>query len=311
MDLLEESSLIDLSVQPATVKKYKKQLVMFAKYIKGRGIRINSYEKLDINLYRYINVNYKFLNSRGNRQKMVNLVCAIMFYCPALHVKFSLSQRALRGWDKAVPAAVRKPMTYDIMFLLSVKLGFLGFLEDGIQLLLSFECYLRFSEAARLRVKDVIFPGHTALKPIRGKHPSWGAVYLFDTKTKKYDLVYIRDAVVMKVLRYLCAGKSRHENIFSSSNSKFNKNLRLAINLLQLAMDFTSHCCRHGGATHDFVKGEPFADIKQRGRWASDKSLKRYLNTGAALALTICLPYELQKLVDMYLLHPLVWLNIT
>ena len=42
-------------------------------------------------------------------------------------------------------------------------------------------------------------------------------------------------------------------------------------------VDVVLYRMRHGGAFHDIVNGQrPVLEVKKRGRWANDKSLKRY-----------------------------------
>ena len=45
----------------------------------------------------------------------------------------------------------------------------------------------------------------------------------------------------------------------------------------------TPYCLRHGGASHDALTGRrTLSEIKDRGRWLSDKSLQRYKKAAAA-----------------------------
>ena len=50
--------------------------------------------------------------------------------------------------------------------------------------------------------------------------------------------------------------------------------------LLELGLGKESpslYTLRHGGASHDLLAGlRPVAEVKERGRWVSDKSLRRY-----------------------------------
>ena len=45
----------------------------------------------------------------------------------------------------------------------------------------------------------------------------------------------------------------------------------------------TPNCLRHGGASHDALTGRrTLSEIKDRGRWLSDKPLRRYKKAAAA-----------------------------
>ena len=55
-------------------------------------------------------------------------------------------------------------------------------------------------------------------------------------------------------------------------------------------LNFTLYGNRHGGATHQRLLGVPMADIKKRGRWRSDNSLRRYEKATSVLAQAAKLP---------------------
>jgi hypothetical protein len=50
--------------------------------------------------------------------------------------------------------------------------------------------------------------------------------------------------------------------------------------LLLLKQSKPGHSLRHGGATHDYLKGMPFDDVMVRGRWAVTKSAVHYIQQG-------------------------------
>jgi hypothetical protein len=50
---------------------------------------------------------------------------------------------------------------------------------------------------------------------------------------------------------------------------------------------FTPHSFRHGGATADLQAGVPLDQVVLRGRWASLKSARRYLQTALAHSLAV------------------------
>jgi hypothetical protein len=57
------------------------------------------------------------------------------------------------------------------------------------------------------------------------------------------------------------------------------------ITSLRLNTRYVPHSCRHGGATALYMAGVPIETILHRGRWASTKSARYYVQSGEALLL--------------------------
>ena len=72
--------------------------------------------------------------------------------------------------------------------------------------------------------------------------------------------------------------------LFPFSPAVFRKALRRACGELQLSSAYTPHSLRHGGATywHNNL-GRSMEDIMHRGRWASSKSARLYVQQGPAV----------------------------
>lgn len=56
------------------------------------------------------------------------------------------------------------------------------------------------------------------------------------------------------------------------------------------------HSLRHGGATHDFIRGMTIEWIMFRGRWASSKSARHYIQSGRAVMLSTAVPAAMAAL---------------
>ena len=67
--------------------------------------------------------------------------------------------------------------------------------------------------------------------------------------------------------------------------TQLNVLLRRAGRLAGLTMVWTAHCARAGWATELYLQGLPFGELRERGRWRSDQSLRIYIDTVSAMAL--------------------------
>jgi integrase len=71
----------------------------------------------------------------------------------------------------------------------------------------------------------------------------------------------------------------------------------------------TPHCFRHGGASFWNAMAVPIDDIVARGRWASPKSAKTYIQTGSALVFSERLPPAVRDISDRLARRPMVLLD--
>ena len=70
--------------------------------------------------------------------------------------------------------------------------------------------------------------------------------------------------------------RQAHENMFLFTYSELLQQFKLACAELQIK-DASLYRLRHGGASHDAAaRLRTIAEIKRRGRWASDRSVRRY-----------------------------------
>lgn len=153
----------------------------------------------------------------------------------------------------------------------AVELGEFAF---ALAVLVAWECYLRVSEVARLRVVDVVFEGPNAV------------LVLVKTKTgkRKLQLAVVRDRRVVRLLRIWTAGRNRADSLFGMSKFRLRTRLKQYLSYWRLeACEFVFHSIRHGRATQDAADGVEVKTIMNRGRWKALKSVENYLQQGRAI----------------------------
>jgi integrase len=288
--------LLWASVSANTAETYKKALKRFVEWhqVHFPGISIQTPTELDRQFLNYIHDYFDTSPTRGARQSCINCKCAILLVLP--HVTdLPASSRALRGWDHLVQAIQRPPVSW----------GFVLFLFDwfmrranpqyAIAVLLSTDMYLRVSELRNIRRSDISLPSGT----------SPGGIRLSQTKTGLNQSVVLRDPLVTSCLTWWLERCSQ-ELIFDFSYTAFLGALATAQNQIGLSksFSFTTHSFRHAGATRDHVRGLPLADIMLRGRWVSEKSARRYIQSGQALLFASSLPSNVKALCDRLEQYP-------
>jgi integrase len=164
-----------------TYEEYEKRNGIFQAWAKDRNETISTMIELDISLELFIQEKYDEEGTRGERQKCVNTRSALMFYTP--EATLLRSKRALKGWDKLVPAKQRPPIGKGLALLLADSCYQDGRGDFGAALLMAFDCYLRVSEIVNMMKEDITFPTST----------SRGGVRLAKTKTGRNQSVLFKD----------------------------------------------------------------------------------------------------------------------
>lgn len=162
-----------------------------------------------------------------------------------------------------------------------------GFPRHALALLLAFDCYFRVSELLALRPCDVaLLSGSLAFR-------------LRATKTGLNQSVIVRRVEVFNLcLSYLLpSDRSSQAPLFPFSASAFRSLFQSGLRHFGLnGRGFVLHSLRHGGATSDYAEGRSMEWILERGRWASVRSARRYIQTGRALFIAANIPPPLLSL---------------
>ena len=198
-----------------------------------------------------------------------------------------LAKAAQNGWKKLTPSRSRLPIPFELAAALFRTLVTMNLWESGLVMLLCFCLYLRPSEAHSLCCWQIIPPsgGHSGsrhvtvvLNPFEDGRAS---------KTHEYDESLLVDSPLLlalgeALLRH-ARGRPRSDPLFQVSQAQVARDLRAACDRLRVpvAMEIVMYKFRHGGASTDFaLKRRSLAEVKLRGRWKSDASLRRYEKGG-------------------------------
>jgi len=199
--------------------------------------------------------------------------------------RLPLARQTLRGWRRRNPAHVRPLLPFEVVLLISSELVRQGFLCTAVYCVLTMICYLRPSEAFTLREEDLV-------PPLEGsRHRHWAIVlHAFETgevsKTLDVDEVVLVDNPdtewLDQALAFLKRITPRGQRLFTFTQTVMGKRFRAAAasaGVSQLKPE--PYQLRHTGPSHDYaLKHRSIGAIKDRGRWMSDASVKRYKKEG-------------------------------
>lgn len=276
-------------LKPDTIYKYTKSLSSFLRYIQIHfpHSSIFSYSltsststiltnqlisELDRLLCNYMN--YLYITN-GKHYKASNAFNSIIFYLPQCKNQLFESHQRLRGWDRInlTNKIYKIPFTLELSYVLALSLIKGGFVYHAIGVLLAFECYLRISELCNLRICDIGIPTDN-LNMVIG---------LANTKTGPNQSVLVRDPFISSLVLLILKDKNQlsKNKLFPFNEKRFRDIFKSGCTILGLnEYNFTPHCLRHGGCTHDYViKNIGINDIMSRGRWSQHKSIKTYIHS--------------------------------
>ncbi|CAK0905525.1 unnamed protein product, partial [Prorocentrum cordatum] len=195
-------------------------------------------------------------------------------------------RRVLRAWHRKGPVGSRDPLPFRLLAGILGVLSLHGFHEEVLALALMLCCYLRPSELLTVVEGDLLEPVANAgvalacwsllLRPFEREEP---------TKVGQFDDTLPLDSPDFPGLGALLAGLrggGAEVWLFSFSQTQLLRRFQAACRAAGLgSLNLEMHQLRHGGASRDFLmKTREIQAVKQRGRWANDRTLLRYMKAG-------------------------------
>jgi len=254
--------LLTRAVNADTASKYEKALRRFG-HADAPSHRID----------RLLAAHFVQLTAEGERPAKGELAIAgLLHYRPELKGRLARSARALRGWRAVMPGGEGGPVTYGAVGAVVVELLTQGKEEEALWAQLAFDSMGRGGELERLRLRD--------LADLGGDR---AAIHFTTTKTGRDQGVVLRLPETLFLLRarvraLRLQGADGAHRLFSIRAHHFR---RAWASALQAAgcPGRPAHALRHAGAAEAIAAGADFRDVKLRGRWAADSSLRRYTKT--------------------------------
>ncbi|CAE7845041.1 ANK1 [Symbiodinium microadriaticum] len=188
------------------------------------------------------------------------------------------SRRCLKGWANLDPGATRPPMPFQLIALIAVTMIQADMTQAALLVLIMFSAYLRPGEALSLFANDVVFPTKTVRSFAINLHPQ---DRMESSKTGLSDESVLIDSTVLPQLGPMLgrlARRRRGATLFDIDYATLLTAWHQALLHIGLAKNFAVlYQLRHSGPSHDRLHQLRTAlEIKMRGRWASDSSVKRY-----------------------------------
>ena len=201
--------------------------------------------------------------------------------------------RALKGWHRLSPPLTRQPLPWlGLMGIVGVCLQ-RGLVTHAASFVLQFTLYLRPGELMELKVSQVVPPIHPGGGAVRGVWAFIVRPYEEESsrpgKTGEFDESLLLDdnrlSFLDSFLEVLTQGRSQDSPLWPFDLAQHQRVLEECLQVLcLLGLGIELYSLRHGGASDDFLhRRRSLLELKDRGRWRSDASVRRYKKSARAL----------------------------
>jgi integrase len=282
--------LVEATMAPATQQRYKQAVLQFLEWCADHNYDATSSHDLDELLTEYFHDLYE-QNDGSGKGLAAHTYYGLVKYLPRVSDHLPTALLSLKGWLKLRPAVSYPPLTWDLTVLVACQMVRSSAIRCAIGTLLAFDCFLRVGELVNLRRSDVAFTGDLRL----GAEYQGTALRLRSTKTGPNQWVHVHDPNVAALLAVLVQSASGGDQarLINVSADQYRRVFKQACASLGLSSSYVPHSLRHGGATRWHLLGHTIEDILLRGRWASTKSARRYVQAGRAMLLATHIPNEI------------------
>jgi hypothetical protein len=293
--------LLEAHLKPNTRDAYMKAVRRFMTHLEDHGEDFATIEELDAALCFYFHACYVEKDGKG-KQDASNCRNGIVMLYPGVKGLLYRADRCIKGWSKLVPSVPYPPITWELTVLLAMCMVLDGRSDYADATLVAFDAMLRGHEVVGLLREDVVDTGDARVGP---EYKGMG-LSLRQTKTGPNKFVTVRDPAVQELLRRRVCRLRPGQRVFPFTTDQFRRVFKETCAALGLSSAYVPHSLRHGGATRLHLRGWSIEDIMLRGRWASTKSARHYIQSGNALLLQVRVPQDLAKLGVLFaadLLH--------
>jgi len=275
---LYNCSLLRQVIKPQTLKLYSKAAAEFINWYKTTPGAYSSPNHFDVYLSTYLNS--LFESGLTHLTHANNMVFGLMHIVPTLRQQLPIARRCLKGWKKSRATQSWPPMSWELACMLAVQLSSVGWMDEGVAVLIAYDGYFRISELLQCRIKDFLVWNLS--------NPPQYQLRLRDTKTGPNMLVTLTNPHLGNALlsyiqtRFDLRGPDNRrisrQRIFQINIRDYRRRFRTGCELLGWeSVGFVPHSLRHGHASDDFIAGVPVETIQFRGRWSLTESTKTYI----------------------------------
>lgn len=294
----KQKFLIKAAYAPSTLQSYSTSFNLFLSWCRDQGEDPQTWDQLDECFVDWLHDLYIDMGANGSGKSIaVKARQGLLMHLPQAKEHLRKTAIAIKGWNKLAPTTSYPPLSWDLACAVAVRLVVTGNLRAAVGVLLAFDCYLRVGELCELKREDIADVKDARLD---SKVPARMHLRLRHTKTGPNKWVSVDDPAVTQLVRLLLDNTKQGRYLLPYTTDEFRQLFKAACAQLGLSPKYVPHSLRHGGATRDFMRGVKVEDIMLRGRWASSKSARTYIQSGPALLLSTKVPADVAQLGRLF-----------
>ena len=258
-------------------ERYEKVLQKFLTWPLLRGVRLVEDSEVDDATVRWSNAMY-LLGMQANLGE--TLLAALCHAAPEFGKfgsrKLPRFHRALKGWRRRTPARSRAPHTFSMWCSMAWELCARGHFLMALYILWCVCLYMRPSEPLGILRGDL-------QKPVLNVSRRWQLLLFPEERSDRSKTFAANDSIAMHcqwatwlpLTAEVLADGPKDEVVFNFTYPEFLVEWEACRKHLGLKM--VPYEARHSGPSVDAAKGlRTRTEIKNRGRWASERSVTRY-----------------------------------
>lgn len=295
---LNKTVLETASVQLPTIRDYVRRLGWFRHHLDSRRSAGADLEaSADEAIAAWFDLLFQRGHSSADGQKFL---AALQHLWPGLQAKVQLprSCRVVKGWWKLRPLRSRAPLPFQALMGILGALLHRGLHDEATAVLIAFVGYLRPSELLAIQPDTLVPP----LQGAPGLQRCWGII-LGDfakgksNKTGEFDESVLLDWPDLDFLSpVLLELHQRPANrpVWDFDAPHLTTALKTAAAEAMVdTLEPQLYSLRHGGASFDcLTRRRPLSEVKKRGRWRRDASVRRYEKAAVAARQAYRLPVQ-------------------
>ena len=276
------SFLESAAVLPATARSYRRFTEAFLEWMVSHSLDFACAEELDDHVTNYLGEAFFKGMSSSDAAKTV---AGIQHHFPKVQRlgswQIPRTRRVLKAWAKLAPARQRLPLPW---ICLCALLGWFlahGHVDGALHLMVQFRTYMRPGVSDALRASQLVAPA-----PSAGTSYSLWGFNLYPSelqqpgKTGTLDeaIIYDTEPWVHKLFVILLQRSDPESPLWPLRGAALVELFaRAAAHLGLQELAPCRYALRHGGASEDLLqRRRSHLEVKRRGGWRTDASLKRY-----------------------------------
>jgi len=293
------------SVRSGTANAYDKSVKEFSEWMENAGVQAKSVEELDAAGCEYLEHMYfeGYNHDVGDRLMSSLLYCSLALTALG-KAALPRMQRCLRGFRRLAPGMSRAPLPYVAVVAMVAAAFFLREPKFGIALLVQFIGYLRPHELLGLTGQHIV-------PPTKSEPNKWGILIAPEelavrSKTQQFDESVLLDWTWLPALgswlKRLADSSEGKQTLFGYDHRSYTATFQRLAEVTGVS-ELRPHpySVRHGGASHDYLgKRRSLDEVRLRGRWRSEESVRRYVKASRAMKEEAALPEATQQYGQEY-----------